>query len=232
VTLFGRRRAKRRREQDRDRAERRREQEHAERIEQSLKALPKHPTADDVRTVLVDFRHEYVGYARRNAGRLDRIFALYEQLARRVYRVLAILTVLLLLLAAFGDHLQSQGNDTITQVQSGRKLSLAVTCAVESATAQQGHKALLGPATPPKDEAALERLGLTPFPVRHAAQKKAADAYERGIADSIDQAIGGHKGDGLVQSNGALDCQRLQRLAKVPPARMPAHAPSSRPQRR
>lgn len=111
----------------------------------------------------------------------------------------------------------SNSSDAVTSVQQGRQTSLRVTCAVQSAVAQAGRQVIAGSdvAPPTAEEKALEAFGFPPFKQRHKQAERAADLYVSGISASIDGKIG-HKGDGLVDSDGTINCQRLAQLAKIP----------------
>lgn len=111
----------------------------------------------------------------------------------------------------------SNSSDAVTSVQQGRQTSLRVTCAVQSAVAQAGRQVITGSNVPPPatQERALEALGFPPFKVRHRQALKAADDYVATISKHIDAQIG-RKGDGLVKSDGTIDCTRLAELAKIP----------------
>lgn len=111
----------------------------------------------------------------------------------------------------------SNASDAVTGVQQGRQTSLRVTCAVQSAVAQAGRQVIAGSNVPPPaaEEKALEAFGFPPFKERHKQAQHAADLYVSGISASIDKQIG-HKGDGLVNPDGTINCQRLAQLAKIP----------------
>lgn len=193
------------------------DEELAKQIDEQLEGMPNNPDAESVREVLVAFRREYSTFANRNAGRLDEINAVYRQFSRRVYAILAILAVVLLGLGLESLRLQTEHGQTISQVQAGRRISLRVSCAVQSAVAQAGEAVIAGPSTapPPAQEAAFERLGFPPFKKRHAQAQASAKKYVAGIAASIDSQIGS-KGDKLInQRTGTIDCQRLIQLARL-----------------
>lgn len=120
---------------------------------------------------------------------------------------------LLVFLALSKQHTQTK------VIQEGRQTGSAVTCAIASAFGQAGKSVISGPAKPPPkaQEAALEQLGFPPFAVRRRAQVKAGNAYVTSISTRIDAQIG-HKGDGLVNADGTINCVRLATLSHVKPA--------------
>lgn len=168
------------------------------------------------RDALIALRNEYTIFAKRNQHRL-------QTLGRNLMIGGIIVFVIQFSLGLFGLHLQftssklSQDNrHTLAQVQDGRHVSLEVTCAVESAISQAGRSVITGStvAPPPKQERALEDLGFPPFAVRHQQAEAAADGYVNSISKMIDKSVGS-KGDGLIQHNGTINCDKLADLAKV-----------------
>lgn len=205
---------------DRRRHERRNEHEDEQlsnEVAAQLEHMPGDPSADDIRSVLAAFRREYATFAQRNANRLNEINDVYRKLVRYIMIAGGIFFLLQLGLGAFGLHLQIQNKNTLTQVQSGRHVSLGVTCAVQSAVAQAGREVIAGSSTPPPaaQEQALEMFGFPPFAKRHQQAENAADAYVLNISNTIDKQIG-RKGDGLVsKKTGTINCTRLAQLARI-----------------
>lgn len=181
----------------------------AEEVERALAGLSDTPARSEVEAVLQAQRREYVAFARRNASRLDQIYA---QLAKFVRQVLIVGLLFVVAQVTFGFLIF----DLFNGQQSGRRFAVKVTCAAESAIAEQGRQVIEGSSMllPPAQERALERLGFPPFKVRQLQSAKQANSYVGGIAKAIDKAVG-HRGDGLVRKNGTLDCVRFEHEASL-----------------
>lgn len=151
---------------------------------------------------------DIVSYAVLNADSLRTIQAEYKTLAHRILIILSALAVLLLGVGVYGLVIQGQ-------IQDERRTSLAVSCAISTAVTSAGVKVLN--AVPPDTRffRNLEKLGYPPHKVRVTAGATAGQAYVRGIAQSINRAVG-HKGDHLVGKDGAIDCARLRQVSNVP----------------
>lgn len=187
-----------------------------ERVSEGLDELDRDTTSVGVATVLRLFREEYVSLANRNRRHIAEISNAYRRLLRGVMVAGLVYAAVQIGLGVLGYHLQVQSSNTITSVQSGRHLSLGVTCAVQSAVAQAGRQVIAGSSTPPPaaQEAALERFGFPPFKKRHAEAELAAQQYVLSITRSIHKQIG-HKGDKLVNHDGTINCKQLATLAKI-----------------
>lgn len=183
-----------------------------------LAGLPEGPHKDALRAI----RAEYGALALRNR-RLIRL------MLKIVGGGFATLFVAFSLIAIVSYSLTQDQADTsktalhaVEQVQLGRKLSLGVTCAVQSAIAQAGRETITASVQkkpPPAQEAAFERLGFPPFAARKKAAKDQANTYVQSISASIDAQVG-RTGDGLIRQKGKLagtiDCKRLAAVARVP----------------
>lgn len=106
--------------------------------------------------------------------------------------------------------------DNVSQQQlAGRKISLGVTCSALSAVIDAG-RTTIGNASqlqPSRLRRNLERLGYPSLKVRQAAASKAAEIYAQSITDRVDKATGKQ---GIIRSDGTLDCKKLGQVAKVP----------------
>lgn len=121
--------------------------------------------------------------------------------------------------AVFCAFLVTKVSDLQTEQQSGRKISLSVTCTVLGAIAEGGKATIStasgGPANP-KLERGLRRLGLPPFKVRQKQAQAAGDAYVNGIAQRVQDATGVSN---LIRDDGTINCARLRSLAKLTPVK-------------
>ena len=107
------------------------------------------------------------------------------------------------------------GADNQGQIQAGRRDVTKIICAVASGVSQAGHNVIANAQPePPKFEAFLVAHGFPPYRVRKREAKKAARAYVVSISSRVDKQVG-RKGDGLIRSDGTLDCKRLETLART-----------------
>jgi hypothetical protein len=111
--------------------------------------------------------------------------------------------------------LATQLNAVQTEQQKGRKLAIGVTCAAVSAISNQGRRTISNAMPlPPGVEALLEAHGFPSFEARRAQAQIAGAEYVQGISAAIEQQVG-QVGDGLVNRDGTLNCDRLTRVAKA-----------------
>jgi hypothetical protein len=142
--------------------------------------------------------------------------SLWARLRTRV-RVGDFLALLATGLAVWAVH---DSQNTLDQVQEGRRTSLSVTCGAVSALSEAGRQTITAAQSfPPKFEAFLEAHGFPTSAERKAQAQLAANAYVQAISNGV-QAQVGPIGQSIVNRDGTLNCKRLRQLARTPqPAR-------------
>lgn len=198
-------------------------------ILRQLNQLPEHPSADEIRHIVVDLRREYSGFAQRNAGRLDRINALYHRLVRTVVVIGVVFAVMQLAIGLFGVGLQSDTNRSsqqaasaasnavraLRQIQEGRRIATKFSCSALSAVSLAGERVISGSGGTETPLARfLEQHGYPPPKIRQRQARLAARAYQQEINRRIFSTVG-PKAKGLVQKDGTFNCTRLAKLSAV-----------------
>lgn len=156
-------------------------------------------------------------YAVENAKRLDEASRIIKRISKVVIGSMVVLALTLLAFGAASLYFQNVQNNNVENIKQGRKTSLNATCAALSAISEAGRKTISSSGATPISVKAEIFLGLPPLTPdqRKALAQQQGNAYVTGISDKIDAAVGGKRGDGLVNKDGTLNCVRLAQIARI-----------------
>lgn len=130
---------------------------------------------------------------------------------RRTYRDFWLLLISGLVALALAN-----AQDALDRQQEGRKVALTVSCAVLSSVSEAGRQVIVRGSEQPDSPFMrfLEQHGYPRLAAREKAGQMAAEAYVAGISARIERSVG-HRGDGLVNRDGTVNCVRLVGIPQI-----------------